>query len=244
MGPVDWLPMWVAYPLFWITQHQTLLAGFAAVLVGALTIHAIRDQIAQVQRLETDKLKRRHFATIAGLPNSCVEIIDYADACWKSWITILERWEEYENRDDDSFRILDTDVLDFPHDAFRQVRLAIETAPTAEAATMADMLAFGQIHLSRYRSLMDQFDSRTHDAAFVTHKTNVYRAARDSLELRFRASRILNYARRDRDVIDPLPGFDAVEDFLFFLSPTIEEELRTYLRRCWHQHWSSSATSC
>jgi hypothetical protein len=240
MAPVVWLPIWVAYPLYWITQHQTLIAGLAAVAVGLLTVRAIRDQIEQATRAEVRLNKRRHLANIAGLPISFVEIIDYAEACWEVWLYVMENWETYEDWDRRSPLAISISKRDFPFEALHQVQLAIETAESQDAEKLADLLGFSQVQLTRFESLFKQFNESSVDERQVTGITEVRRAARDALELRFRASRCLVYARRDSPHIDELPGMEGVEEFLFFTSTKIVDELREYLKTTWHQHWHAS----
>jgi hypothetical protein len=69
-------------------------------------------------------------------------------------------------------------------------------------------------------------------------QTDIMRCARDSLELFFRASRCLKYARKRSDHIEDLPGVEATEEFLFFSPIGPEEQLREYLQKNWDgQHW-------
>lgn len=237
MEPVSWLPTWISWPLFWITTHQTLLTGAAAIYVAWRTVDAIRTQMRQSAESEHDVRRRRHLATIAGLPISFVEVMEYANDCWDTWVSLLNKWDAV--KDWDGKEHVDFGIIrpEFPYDAFHNIRAAIETANAEDAEKLSDLLAFGQIQLSRFSKLISQFhvDSIQHDT--LVTKINVSRAARDALELHFRASRGLRYARRHTAHIEDLPNFTAVEEFLFFLPASLEDELRDYLSKVWHQHW-------
>ncbi len=243
LQPVDWLPDFLSYPLFWIYLNQTLIAGCFAVLIGWLTVKAIRRQISLQKELEDERRRRSHLATVSGLTLTFSEIIEYAEACWHSSIRMLQKWQEYQEWDRTSTHEFQLGLPQFPFDAFREVQKAIETAEPEDAKKLAELLSFAQIQNSRLASLAQQFFPATHDQRSVIVKPNVYRAARDALEIRFRASRCLTYARQLSQHIDNLPDFSAVEEFLFFVSTQYEGELREYLKATWHQHWASERTT-
>lgn len=237
MQPVDWLPSPLAYALFWINQHQTLLTGIAALFIGVLTVKNIQSQLKQTNDLQEHARQRRHLANIASLPITFVQLIDYAEACWGDCIAILRDWHLYEDWDQKSPIEINIRKPIFPFDTVDRIKLAIESAPHEDANKLADLLGFAQVQVSRFSSVVSQFDSRTLDKTHVLSATEIKRAARDALELRFRASRCLSYSRRRSEHIEPLPGLEAVEEFLFFAPVDVEAQLREYFRLNWNQHW-------
>lgn len=237
MQPVSWLPDWLSYPLFWVYLNQTLFTGIVALVIGYLTIKAIRDQISQSSNIEEVRNQRRHLANIAGLPIAFVEIMNYSNECWDICIKILSRWDDYESWDKKSPIEFGVDKPTVPFASLRAVQTAIETAPKPDADKIADLIGFAQVQSTRLTSLMKQFDHNTHDRVWVTSKTDVKRACRDSLELYFRASRGLTYSRRHSAHIEEMPDVSATEEFTFFAPVTIEQELVEYLKETWEPHW-------
>jgi hypothetical protein len=238
MQPVSWLPDWLSYPLFWIYLNQTLIAGAAALLIGYATIKAIRQQIRQAETAEETRIRRRHVANVAGLPLAFSEILVYSKSCWNTCMLFLDNWEAYESWDKRSPFGIQISGPEFPYQAFQNVQTAIETAVESDAQTLADLLGFSQVQRARFREMVAQATLETRDDVWVMSQIDVMRRARDSLELFFRASRCLKYARRRSNHIEDLPGVEATEEFLFFSPIGPEEQLREYLQKNWDgQHW-------
>ncbi|KJS27564.1 MAG: hypothetical protein VR75_02520 [Hyphomonadaceae bacterium BRH_c29] len=237
MEPVTWLPRWIAETLFWIYYNQTLIAGLTALAVGVITVGTLRQQIAESKQIESERNTKLHRANIAGLPITFVEIMDYAELCWTARIAIISQWATFQAWDQQTEFSIQFQEPPFPHEAFASVKTAIETADADDAEKLSDLLAFGQVHHSRSRSLIRQFSLQTIDRTYCTTKDEVQRSARDSLELWFRASRGLKYARRHSDHVEDLPGVDATNEFFFSMPLAMREEMRTYLEQNWDQHW-------
>lgn len=239
LEPVDYLPVWLAEILFWIFYNQTLIAGFAALIAALLTIRIIREQIAQSERQISDLRRREHLATISGLPNALVEIIDYADASWKASLEILRIEKSVDWPPTEGSTVVHLEAPTFPFEALRTVQMAIVTADDEDAEKLADLLAFSQIQNSRQRSLIEFLNpiNRTHSHLY--HRGNIHRAARDALELRIRAGKALMYARRQTKFIESLPGNEVLMDFLHGVDVEIQNDLEEYLTQTWSQHYTA-----
>jgi len=66
-------------------QWETLLTGFAAVAVAAVTVTKLNEQIRQTKKLETDKRERQAKAVRAMLPLALAEIAGYATECMRKF---------------------------------------------------------------------------------------------------------------------------------------------------------------
>lgn len=239
MEPVTWLPSWLANILYWITTHQTLLTGIAALFVGFQTVKTIQKQISQINSLERERRERRHKANMAGLTLSVVRIIEYADSCWQFYLEWIDRWDEFEARDHDQVFEIKSSALPFPLSEFAHVQATIESADDDVVEKLSEFATFAQIQASRHQGWLSELHPRTRDKALVVARHNIFYAARDALELRVRCGRILMYARKQTSIIEPLPGPEVVDEFLFTVSIQGRDDLEESLKKFWRLHYGS-----
>lgn len=220
-------------PENFIFQYQALIAGVLALVVGVASIAVLQKQIIEERARRKHEDERRHRAIKAGLTFAFIELMNYSEECWKFTTAWLSNWDEFKNWDKQSALGFVRDSPDLPFDSIRNIQQAIETAPELVAQKLEELLTFVQVQHSSMSAAIHQTSPKSMDSSWVIHKNNLYKYAHDCLELYFRASRGLWYARGSTKMIEALPDFSAVEEFLFFVSPSIEDELREYLDQSW-----------
>ncbi|MEM6411548.1 MAG: hypothetical protein AAF683_08425 [Pseudomonadota bacterium] len=217
MEPVDWLPDWLAYPLYWIWLNQTLFAGALAAYAAWRTVTAIRAQIRQERELferklvqekeqRADDLDRKLQASIAGLPLALTEINKYTELC-------ILRLLQYVSDDGDVHGDINFDVefdrdlqqLDssrpiFPIEALRIVQSTIEYADLSDAKKMQTLISFAQIQKSRFESTLDSLHGDNRFCSAITNM-DLAKDIRDALALQKIVSAAYGFARaRDTNI--------------------------------------------
>lgn len=209
MEPVDYLPNWLAQLLFWIYYNQTLIAGLLALAVGGVTVHHLRKQIALEHDRHQNERHRKLLALKAGLPIALSQIHKYADAQF----AFLERFFT----SDGSFAFVDGDWLlkyaleeaqpeeipEYPADSFRTLQFAIEQAEPADAFILHEIIAYGQINESRFRSVAEALNLGSKSSLVLT-ETNMHYTVRDVLGMKMHAVRAFQFGRNNTDHIEQL----------------------------------------
>ena len=219
---------------FWY-HYQSLIAGVLAVVAAIATVWFLRKQINLEQKRVRDEIRRKHRAQLAGMPFSFTEVMTYAERCWDICILRYSEWSEDDDYEDAAVR---QDLPMLPFKALRNIQVAVETASEADANKLSELLAFAQVQHSRLTSLIGPSEELRRERNLVIHKQNFVYACKDALELYFRAAHGLRYARGHSSEIEQLPGFDAVEEFLFFVPPGADDDLREELQKIWGKHYS------
>ncbi|MEM8635815.1 MAG: hypothetical protein AAGF33_12635 [Pseudomonadota bacterium] len=220
MEPVDWLPEWIAYPLFWIWLNQTLITGFFALAAAVLTVRVIRQQIAQEKVLAeqslnreeqriTDEISRKHRAARAGLPLALTEIYEYSDACIKRLLQYVANGGHintdihFDVEFDQELQKLDRTRPEFPTAALQIIRDTIEYLEFKNAKTMQITIAFAQIQKSRFNSVLDSLHHADQFTPVAT-TADVFAAIRDALGLQMLTNAAYNFARGKSEDIGTL----------------------------------------
>lgn len=207
MVPVDWLPPAISYPLYWVTLHQTLLAGLAAIAVGFWTVKAIRDQISSDKDLREQERTRKLKAQQAGLPMALSRIYEYGEECTKWLLQFLDKDGKLAEDDafDKTFGQSSEKVLEvpaFPYDAFEVVRVTIEHASAAQSETLHELLAYAQIQKSRFDDAAAAL--RGHDPHSIQTSLNVKMRVLEGIGIQKHAERFFDWARNTDSEIRPL----------------------------------------
>jgi hypothetical protein len=211
MVPVDWLPPLISFPLYWVTQHQTLLAGLAAIAVGVWTVKAIRDQISSDKDLRDQERTRKLKAQLAGLPMALSRIYDYGEDCAKWLLQFLDKDGKLAEEDafDQTFGQSlkkDLEVPAYPYDAFEVVRVTIEHASSDQSETLHELLAYAQIQKSRFDDAAAALLG--HDPHSIQTSLNVKMRVLEAIGIQKHSERLFDWARSTDSEIRPLCGAD------------------------------------
>ena len=150
MGPVNWLPEVLSYPLYWIYLDQTLIAGAVAAVAAWITVRAIRDQISQQGDLENERIRRRSRAYRATLPYALYEFGKYTEESMR-YAQKIQFWL------DDHERLAGPDRPSYPDKGASRLSDAIEYCSSNDAKKLAGILASAQIYDSRFDGFVQQF---------------------------------------------------------------------------------------
>ncbi len=248
MEPVDFLPNWLAEILFWIYYSQTLITGIIALGVGWLTVRHLRrqfvderirhqDQLDADQRRHEDQRNRKLRALRAGLPIALSEIHEYATEA----IELLSRFVTADGKllgsdetDIETFAEIRDSLPprpEYPSEAFKALQGVIEHADQADAEKLHEIIAYGQIHNSRFRSI----SARIIDGAnpsMITMSTHLLSAIRDSLGMRLHVDRAFDYARETTGHIGDLPSAAEAADRLMWGGQG-DDHVRRYVLEHW-----------
>lgn len=228
-----------------IYNYQTLITGALALIAALLTIRKIDQQIKQERERQIDQLERQHRSRLAGLPFSFVEVLDYAKICWELSVKWFENWEAYQEWDRESELEFAGQLPRLPFDALRNIQALVETSDYDSAESLSELLSFAQIQNSRFTSYyrMTEETGKNNQVphGLLIHRHNVVTICKDALELYFRAANGLRYARKQTDKIEDLPGFEGVEEFLFFVGAGTDERLRQELKKIWGRFYSTTS---
>ncbi|MGE6698969.1 hypothetical protein ACQKH5_14825 [Hyphomonas sp. NPDC076900] len=222
MGPVDWLPNYISYPLYWIYLDQALIAGSFAILAAFITVRAIRDQISQQNALEEDRLKRRSRALRAALPSALSEYAKYTDNC-------LARIHELRKFLDEGGDFVAVDVPSYPNSAASKLSSTIECCHLEDAKKLAGILAWGQIYESRFNRLLQ----RSTDAARSISELDIVQLFYDTLCLRKLVDRAYEYGRGRESHIGDICSIDEAISTLHVSFKVTIDALDAKVRRQW-----------
>ncbi len=234
MQPVEWLPGPLAYILFWISQHQTLLAGLAAVAVGYATIRAIREQIASDNRARENERIRKLKALKAGVPMALSRINAYTEGCVDFLLSFLDHEGKLLEEDgfDELFRKQSGEqkpVPDFPFGAFEAIRATIEHSDATESETLHEILAYAQIQHSRFSETSAGLMGL--DPHRILTSRNLWNDLRDVIGLQMHIERLYGWARNTTSDIRPLcSAEDAVRSSLLF---SASENIAGHIKGNW-----------
>ena len=213
---------------------QTLAAGFLAVAVGGVTIFFIRRQITQNENFRRDDMQRRHRAIKAGLPLALDEIQAYARLCF-NFSTHVKRVSEM----DPSFSrmMLGRERFDivprFPYQAFERVRLSIETASESEAAKLAQLISFGQVHLARFEDHVADIRNDDSDDLLSVEDERVKDRMLDSAVLYAATAWLFPYARGAVSSIQDLPKLNSIGLLISDLDKAYESDVIGHFSKLW-----------
>lgn len=207
MQPVEWLPGPLAYILFWISQHQTLLAGLAAVAVGYATIRAIREQMASDNRARENERIRKLKALKAGVPMALSRINKYTEDCVDFLLSFLDHDGKLLDKDgfDELFGKQSGEqklVPDYPFDAFEAIRATIEHSDASESETLHEILAYAQIQHSRFSGTSAALMGL--DPHRILISLHLWNDIRDVIGLQMHTERLYGWARNTSSNIRPL----------------------------------------
>ncbi len=183
--------------LRWI--DTTLVTGFAAVAAAALSIRAIRDQIAADERAVERQLQFSanaahddHDARLTGaravLPITLSSICAHAEAVLAMMIDLLRECEDE--------RLPQTRELKFPElpvEAVHHLKLVIELSGKEDRAIYASLVGRLQIQSSRLRGLQREM------ARAPVRQNSIEGRALDAAEVYARASLLFEYGRFESD---------------------------------------------
>jgi len=179
--------------LQWI--DTTLVTGFAAVAAAAISIRAIRDQIAADERAVERQLQ---FAKVAArddrearltgaravLPITLSSICAYAEAVLSAMIDLL--WECEDGRLPQAKEL---SFLDLPVEAIHHLKLVIELSGREDRAIYASLVGSLQIQSARLRGL------RREMARAPASQASIEGLALDATEIYARASLLFPFGR-------------------------------------------------
>lgn len=199
MRPVDWLPELVAYPLYWITTHQTLVVGAFAVFVAGRTIVAIRDQISSETKSREEQRARELLSLKAGATVSISVVFQYAEDCIKYCKSFLRldgalNGELIYDVDADFQNPYRGNLPEYPASAFEVLQELIKYADPADGAALHEILAFSQAHrsgLQRTANVLEGVD----DSGLQLTSTDIYYEIRDAVGLRQHMVRLFGWSR-------------------------------------------------
>jgi len=212
LKPVEFLPTWLSESLFWIFYNQTLIAGLLALTIGALTIQQIRKQMEVERESRADARARRLRALKAGLPIALSQLHEYADEMLTALSVYFSPYGELLRLSEDWLVQKISDELEtpnlpkYPREAFEAIQNAIEYAEPNDAETMHEIISYGQINASRFRSIMASLTGQ--DKNRVLTETNAHYAVRDALGLKMHIERVFPYSRNSSENILDFPSAD------------------------------------
>ena len=238
MGPVDFLPNWLSQTLFWIYYNQTLITGLIALFVGLSTILYLKNQ-------QDDERKRKLRSLRAGLPIALSNISRYA----ADSLNVLQNFltadgkllgsEEYDlDAEEEVLKNLPA-LPSYPSEAFKALQSAIEHAELEDAQKLHEIIAYGQIHEARFRSITGRLIDGTDPARIVT-TPNLLGAIRDSLGMYLHVDRAFNYGRESSHKIEELPNAEEAADKLMFMQID-HESARQFVLKHWPPNFPSAS---
>jgi hypothetical protein len=176
-------------------QWEGLLTGFAAVLVAALTIAKLSQQIRQTGELAVDQRQRRSRATRAMLPLALSEIADYATVCINRLYALKPCFQP-----DGS---LDRSKADhgpakwvtprMPENVLSVLKECIEFSDDGPARAMTDLVRHFQVQ--NFRLSEDISRIRLNDGVHLLLWANIEQNIQDAAELYARASALFPFSR-------------------------------------------------
>ncbi|WP_104662878.1 hypothetical protein [Ensifer adhaerens] len=173
--------------LRWIYDYQTLIAGIAAVWAARWSVNAIRRQIAQVDRIESDRNDAKRSAARAVLPLSLSFLSEYAEECAAKLRELLDKCEN---------GILPKHIAipafpDVPVDVVSALKELIEFSPLSERVSLARLLGALQIQRSRIKG-MPKRQRREEETIFGN---NIKAYILDCAEIYARSASLYNFGR-------------------------------------------------
>lgn len=248
MEPVDFLWNWLAEILFWIYYNQTLITGLLALTVGWVTVRHLRLQMHDERRRHKELLDeqsktqeeirlRKLRSLKAGLPIALSEISQYASDA----IELLGKFvtpngklvgsEDYDVEHEIEVPKNLPESPDYPASAFKVLQAIIEHADHEDAQKLHEIIAYGQIHESRFRSITSRLLEEKNTRWIVT-TPNLMGSIRDSLGMRFHVDRAFDYGRETSGHIGDLPTAEKAADALMWGGQS-HEIVRQYVRDNW-----------
>ncbi|MFY0613710.1 MAG: hypothetical protein JXQ99_19420 [Hyphomicrobiaceae bacterium] len=177
-------------------QHwQTLATGIIALLVGGITVRAIRDQIDLARTQEVERTDRKLYAAQTALPAALSSLLDYSRASVRTLGTFLDKIDQNDRLD-----YGDEPVKQFPV-APASALAAIQTCIEFENGKLRESLAWPmrrvQILTSRQTSI---YNSAVADTGLIVTLAHLNRRIADHLEFQVRLQKCFEYARGKQDI--------------------------------------------
>lgn len=170
--------------LKWI--DTTLVTGLAAVIAGALSIKAIRNQIEQVERLEVDRMDAKRTAARAVLSVTLSTICDYSATCSKITHDLLPHCRR--GRLPDEYKL--PEYPELPSSAISVIKEIVEYVEPQHRMVFAELASSMQVQRSRLRNVSKDFAG-----GFGLKESDLLQYVVDALEVYARATALFDYAR-------------------------------------------------
>lgn len=193
--------LWWIGTFQWLEDYQTLITGIAAVIAARLSIQTIerqikqadeaaKSQLAQVERIESERKEAKRTAVRAMLPLSLSSLSDYAQTCgltlYKLHVAAPEPNVpvfEYQPQGDTEFPPL-------PDDAIATIKELIEFSNPELVRLLSELAAKVQVQSSRLRGL-----KRALAANSTVSKHSIEAYTLDAAEIYARCSSLFDYGR-------------------------------------------------
>lgn len=177
--------------LGWI--DTTLVTGLAAVTAAYVSVRAVRDQIAQVDRIEADRRDASCAATRAMLQLSLSSLCDYATKCAR--LSYDLSWKFNGSNMADGQKI--PEYPSVPDGALTVIKEMIEVVDRAHRPTFAKLVSAIQINAATLRGMKQDFDDGRHSPRLIDVDGCVVASA----EVYARSHALFDYSRWDEETV-------------------------------------------
>jgi hypothetical protein len=201
----DWRYLSYFILLRWLTYWQTLISGFLAIAAALIGGFFISRQIAQIDKLEADRIVRRHTALRASMPLTLSAIAEYADECAQ---VLLQIHRTARDEEIPPATVL-PEIPKLPTFAIDQIERIIETCDPAVAAPFIAMLKKVQIQSARLRTVYSNLLAPAGRATLVL-KVNIEEYIIDSAWISAQAGALFIYARGEADAPPATVSWDSI----------------------------------
>lgn len=177
---------------FFIHRYQTMIAAAVTLGGAAIGARAIFSQIKHSDQLATDARERRMAGARAMMPLALSQIVSYADASGRTLDGLYNQCV---------MELMPTPAPiaprqpEFPDEAIRQLRDAIENGSNELSLDVSLLLARIQVQRSRISEVISQALG-TGRTGLLVLSTNLETYIVDSAEIYARAAALFDYARR------------------------------------------------
>lgn len=176
-------------------EWETLVTGIVAVLVAALTVRKLSEQIRQTERLAADQRKRRARAARAMLPLALSEIADYATACIQGLYALHScfRPNGALNQPQVEGSLAAWTSPRLPENVLFLLKECIEFSDDGPAEAMAELVRHFQVQNSRILDNISRI--RLNDGVHLVLWANIEQDIQDAAELYARASVLFPFSK-------------------------------------------------
>jgi hypothetical protein len=180
--------------LQWLKEWQTLVGAGLAIVAAWMSVAAIKAQIAQAERHETERRRRQFSASRAILPLTLSRLTEYAASC-AEMLGVLYKRSQGEIFEPESIAGLSMPKL--PSDVISELKDFVNACDEREAEAVANILRHIQIQSARIQDLFYNIHSRKVLVLVVNVENYIIDAAR----LHAMASSLFDFARGNSPAI-------------------------------------------
>lgn len=178
----------------WVDDWETIVAAMLAIAAAAVSVAYLRRQIAQTAAHEKRRLKRRHRAAKALMPDVLSGICGYAT---ESAHRYSENLSAFSNSRLDRNRLNNFEAPRLDRIHIEAVQAMIEASPKLIAEPFVRLLAEMQVHDTRWRGAMIAVESQSRRLNAGLAKYNVLGEICEAAEIYASAVDLFDLVRPD-----------------------------------------------